>query len=152
VALGFQLGTADPDVFPGVGLHPDLVPQILSIEAGETDVVGREGAPGFVALVVGNLPADGEDLTVFLFGLSDEPGKVAHMFLVQVRTAVAVERENVVSRLGGNLRRGASRQLQMRDVIDRDGNAVLLSPLFGEAIEPSVILWDEMTPLQDSER
>src|SRR5262249_49336733 len=40
----------------------------------------------------------------------------------------------------------------MRDVIDRDGNAVLLSPIFGEAIEPSVILWDEMTPLQDSER
>src|SRR5215469_4287128 len=40
----------------------------------------------------------------------------------------------------------------MRDVIDRDRDAVLLAPILGEAIEPSVILRDEMTPLQDSKR
>ena len=87
VALCFQLGAADPDIFPRVGCHPDLVPQILSIEAGETDVVGRKGGPGLGALVVGDLAADSQDLAVFLLGFSNERGEIEYVLLVQVRPA-----------------------------------------------------------------
>src|SRR5258707_10891891 len=58
VALGLELGSADAEVLPGVRVHPDLVPQVLPVEARDADVEGGESAPGLQALVIADLAAD----------------------------------------------------------------------------------------------
>ena len=51
-----------------------------------------------------------------------------------------------------NLRRGARRFLEVRNMIDSDGDAVLFSPVLREAIEPGIELGNEVTPLQYFQR
>src|SRR5262249_22099347 len=139
VALRFELAAADTDVLPGVGFHPDLVPQILAVEAREVDVEIREGGPGLAEWVPGDLAADLRDLAVLLLELVDEAGEIHQVFFIQVRSAGAGEVEQVVSCPGRYLGGGARRNLQVRNVVDRDGDAVLLTPVLGKGIEPGVV-------------
>src|SRR6266498_533577 len=74
------------------------------------------------------------------------------MLLEQVRPTKAVEHDQVMSGPRRNLRRGACRFLEVRNVIDSDGDAVLLSPVLREAIEPGIELGHEMAPLDDLQR
>ena len=148
-ALRLQLGPADADIFPGIWLHPDLVPQVLPVKAGEPDIVGRKGAPGVRTLVVRDRATDRLDLAVLLLHLVDETAEIDDMFFVQVRASRSIEGKNVVSGSRRNLSRGARRYLQMRDVINGYGDAVLLAPLRCKTIEPFIVLRHEMAPLED---
>src|SRR5262249_29722936 len=67
-------------------------------------------------------------------------------------SARSVEAEYVVPGAGGDLGGGARRQLEMRDVVDGHGNAVLLTPVLGEAVDPPVVFGDEVAPLKDLQR
>src|SRR5262249_38626253 len=58
---------------------------------------------------------------------------------------------NVMARSGADFRGSARRKLKVGYVIDRDGDPVLLPPVAGKAIDPPVVLGDEMAPLQDLE-
>ena len=57
--------------------------------------------------------------------------------------------DQVVTRTGVDLRCRPGRELGIVDVIDGDGDAVVLAPLLGEAVEPRVVRGDEMAPLED---
>src|SRR5262249_27019262 len=146
------LGPADADVIPGIGCHADLVPQILAVESREADVVGRQRTPRLAALVIRDLTADRLDLAVLLLHLADEVAEIEHVFLVEMRSAGSVKGKDIVPSPRGNLSRGACRQLQMWDVVNRNGDAVLLSPVRREAIEPFIVLGHEMAPLKDLQR
>src|SRR5262245_33320037 len=74
------------------------------------------------------------------------------MLLEQVRPTKAVEHDQVMSGPCRNLRRGACRFLEVRNVIDSDGDAVLFSPVLREAIEPGIELGNEVTPLNYPQR
>src|SRR5262249_31283257 len=52
IALGLQLGSSGAKLVPGVWFHPDLIPQVFAVEAGEADVVVGKSGPGIGALVV----------------------------------------------------------------------------------------------------
>ena len=108
-ALRLQLGPTDADIFPGIGFHPDLIPQVLPVKAGETDVVGRKGAPDLRTLVVRDLATDLLDLAVLLLHLADETAEIDDMFFVQVGAARSIEGKNVMSGSRRNLGRGARR-------------------------------------------
>src|SRR5262249_47652942 len=123
-AFRLQLGPTGADIFPGIGFHPDLVPQVLPVKAGEADVVGRKCAPGLRILVVRDLATDRLDLAVLLLHLGDQTAEIDDMLFVQVGTARAIEGKNVMSGSRGNLGRSARRQLQVRDVINGYGDAV----------------------------
>ena len=71
------------------------------------------------------------------------------MFFVQMRAARSTVGKNVMSSSRRNLGRGARRQLQMGDVINGYGDAVLLAPLRCKTIEPFIVLRHEMAPLED---
>src|SRR5262249_181306 len=90
-------------------------------------------------------------LSYLLLVLPSGRGEMQQMLLVQVRAPRALEAQHVVSGLGGDLGRGAGREFKVRDVINRNGDAVLLAPILGEGIEPGVVLGNEMAPLQDFE-
>src|SRR5262249_26035925 len=64
----------------------------------------------------------------------------------------SVEHDQVTSGTCRNLRRGACRFLEVRNVIDSDGDAVLLAPVLREAVEPGIELGYEMAPLDDLQR
>src|SRR5262245_15850897 len=106
VALGLELGSADAEVLPGVRFHPDLVPQVLAVEAREADVVVGKSAPGLGALVVGDLTADRLDLAVLLLEFFDEASEIRQMLLEQVRPTKAVEHDQVMSGPCRNLQIG----------------------------------------------
>src|SRR5262245_38216060 len=152
VAFGLELGSADAEVLPGVRFHPDLVPQVLAVEAREADVVVRKSAPGLGALVIADLASYLLDLAVLLLEFFDEAGEIHQMLLEQVRPTKAVEHDQVMSGPCRNLSRGACRFLEVRNVIDSDGDAVLFSPVLREAIEPGIKLGNEVTPLNYLQR
>src|SRR5258707_12701829 len=104
VALGLELGYADAEVLPGVRCHPDLVPQVLAVEAREAAVVVRKSAPGLGALVIADLAADLLDLAVLLLELFDEAAESRQMLLEQVRPTIALEHDQVKAGSGRNLR------------------------------------------------
>src|SRR5262249_18190163 len=135
VALGLELGAADAEVLPGFRFHSDLIPQVLAVEAREADVVVGKRAPGLGALVLGDLTAERLDLAVLLLEFFDEATEIRQMLREQVRPTKAVEHDQVMSGPCRNLRRGACRFLQVRNVIDGDGDAVLLAPVLREAVE-----------------
>src|SRR5262249_59885717 len=107
--LRLQLGPADVDIFPGVRLHPDLVPQVLPVKAGKRDVVGRKSAPDLRILVVRDLATDLLDLAVLVLHLADETGEIDDMFFEQMRTARSIEGKNVMSGSRRDFGRGARR-------------------------------------------
>src|SRR5262249_59966427 len=102
------------------------------VEAGEGDVVVGKSAPGLGVLVICDLASDLLDLAVLFLEFFDEAGEIRQMLLEQVRPAKAVEHDQVVSGPCRNLRRGARRFLEMGNVIDSDGDAVLFSPVLRE--------------------
>src|SRR5262249_61695729 len=114
-------------------------------------VVGARASRVLFVLVGGVLRADVLVFPGLLLGLDRGRGEMERVPPARVRAARAVEGENVVSRLGGDFGRGAGRELKVRDVIDRNSDAVLLAPILSEGIEPAVVLGNEMTPLQDFE-
>src|SRR5262249_42528757 len=147
--LRLQLSSADAEVLPTIGFHPDLVPQVLAVKAGEADVVIGISAPGFAALVVRDLAADLLDFAILLLEPLNKAGETRQMFLEQVRPTEAAEHDQVVPGPRCNLRRGAGRQFEVWNVIDGDGDAVLLAPLPREAVEPGIELGYEMAPLEE---
>jgi hypothetical protein len=152
MALGLELGAALADVLPGVRHHADLVPQVLAVKPRQADVVVREGGPGVAVGIVGDLAADRQHLAVFALHLGDQRAKIEHLLPVEVRAAGAVEAEQIMARLSRGLGRRPRRQLQGRDVIDGDRDAVFLAPLPGEGCDPSIVGWDEVAPLDDLQR
>ena len=152
IAFRFQLGAADPQIVPCVGLHPDLVPHALAVHAREIDVkIGKSG-PRSVVLVVAELPADGADLAVFFLDGFNEIADVDQEFTIQMRAAGAVPAEQIMPRSGRRLGGRARGDVLHRNVVDRDRNLVLVAPFLGEVVEPFVVFRDEVTPLHNRQR
>ena len=93
MAFRFQLGAADPQIVPRVGLHPDLVPHALAVHAREIDVEIGKGRPRSVVLVIAELPADRADLAIFLLDGFNEIAHIDQELAIQMRTAGAVPPE-----------------------------------------------------------
>src|SRR5262245_8376653 len=117
VALGLELGSADAEVLPGVRFHPDLLPQVLAVEAREADVVVGKRTPGLGALVIADLASDLLDIAVLLLEFFDEAGEIRQMLLEQVRPTKAVEHDQVMSGCCRHLRCGDCRMLLVRAVL-----------------------------------
>src|SRR5262249_19529995 len=84
--------------------------------------------------------------------LLDQRSEVERMLGVEMRSARSVEAEDVVPGAGGDLGGGARRQLQMRDVVDGHADAVLLTPVLREAVDPPVVFGAEVAPLKNLQR
>src|SRR5262249_43995218 len=96
-----------------------------------------------------DLAAHRQHLAMLLLDLLDQRSEIKRVLGVEMRSARSVEAEDVVPGVGGDLCGGARRQLEMRDVVDGHGNAVLLTPVLGEAVDPPVVFGDEVAPLKD---
>ena len=149
MAFRLQLGAADAHIVPGIGLHPDPVPQALLIHAREVDVEVGEGRPGTVVRVVAELFADGGYLAVLFLGFFHEIADVDKKLAIEMGAARAVEPEEIVSRSGRRLGRRACRNVLHGNMVDGDGDLVFLAPVLGEFIEPRVVLGNEVRPLHD---
>ena len=134
------------------GLHPDLVPHALAVHGREVDVVVGKCRPGLVILVEGDLPADGGDLAVLLLDGFDEACDVDEELAVEMRAAGAVPSEQVVARSGRGFGSRTRGHVRDRDVVDGDGNLVLLAPVLCELVEPFVVSGNEVAPLHDRQR
>src|SRR6185437_10025381 len=86
---------------------------------------------------------------VLLLDGFDETGDVDEELAVEMRAAGAVPSEQVMSRSGGGFGSRSRGHVRHRDVVDGDGNLVLLAPVLCELVEPFVIGRNEVTPLHD---
>src|ERR1700747_1610548 len=102
--------------------------------------------------MVADLSADDSDLAVLLLDTLDQVRNVDEEFAVEVRAAGAVPGEQVVPRPGRGLGGRARGDVRHGDMIDRDLNLVLRSPVPCELVEPLVIRRDKMAPLHDRQR
>ena len=69
-----------------------------------------------------------------------------------MRASSPVPPEQIMPRSSRHLGGGAGGHILYRDVVDRDRNIVLLSPVLGELVKPFVVCRNEVTPLHDRQR
>src|SRR6185312_12310300 len=101
---------------------------------------------------VAELLADDGHLAVFFLGLFHQIADVDKKLAVEMGAAGAVEPEKIVSRSSRRLRGRARRNVLHGNVVDRNRDLVLLAPVLGEFVEPSVVFRNEMGPLHDGQR
>ena len=91
-------------------------------------------------------------LPCFFSIVLDQARHVDKELAVEMRAAGAVPAEQVVAGSGRGLGCRARGDVRDRDVVDRDGDLVLLAPVLGELVEPFVVSRDEVAPLHDRQR
>src|SRR6266516_2242600 len=146
-----ELGAAAEQLVIGGGpvRQADLAPEALAVVAR----VGRPGVPEAVVLVGGRVEAgelgEANLVAVLADGLLDDVADVDHARLQRRRRHDPLDQ--VVALAGVDLGGGAGGEQGVVDVVDGHGDAVVLAPLLGPAVEPGVVAGDEMAPLQDPE-
>ena len=141
-------GPPDADLVPAVGLHADLVPEILPVVDRVRDVAVGEAVVLLGPRVVRALDRQVDRLAVLLLALLVDLPVVDDVVLVD--RARPEEPEEVMTLLRGDLGRGGGVEGGDADVVDRDLGVVLLAPLLDVvAVEPLVVARDEVVPLQD---
>ena len=146
MALGLERPRRQPGQLPGVRrLKAGLFEQIFAPEHREENVVDRQAVLPPLDLDQG--PGRRDPAAVFLSDLAVDVRDVQEALVVEPRQDRRAVVDDVVARACGELRGHARRQLEVGDVVDPHFDAVLVSPLFRELVEPGVVRGNEMAPL-----
>ena len=146
-----QLRRRVEDVVPRVRrLDSDLVEEVPAVVHGVRDEVLRESVPLLGLRVVAALVADLPDRPKMALDLLDDLLVVDDVVLKpRLRREMA---EDVVAAPGRHLGLRPSRQQCQCDVVDADVRVVLGAPLLRvDVVEPRVVGWHEVAPLDDLE-
>src|SRR5262249_25417832 len=92
-----------------------------------------------------------EPAAPFLTDLVDDVAQVDEVLVVEPGQDGAHEVDEVVAGAGRELRRNAGGQLEMRNSVDPNLDAVLGPPFLHDFVEPHVVGRDEVAPLQDAQ-
>src|SRR5439155_19325555 len=133
----------------GRRLEAVLIEKILAPEHRRQDVEVRHRVPA--AFDARDRLGRGKPAAPLLADLVDDVRQIDEILVIETGEDGAHEVDDVVTRSGRVLRGDAGGQLEMRNAVDPDLDAVLGSPLLDDLVEPYVVRRHEVTPLKDTQ-
>jgi len=139
------------DVVPGIHVAAHLLEEVEAVIDGVGDEHVREPEVLLGLRVVGALDGEVDRLAVLLLALLVDLAVVDHVLFVG--RPGPKEHEEIVALLRRDLCRGGGVDGRDADVVDDHLGIVLLAPLLDVlAVEPLVVVGDEVVPLEDPQR